>query len=224
MEGEYGREENKMSRIRTIKPEYFMSEEIGSLTVTSRLLYISLWCHVDRDGYAKFQRTALAAQCLPFEMDQFDNCIHELQESDHIILYDVCGKKYLYIPTFTEHQRPHNTERPSKIPRINADLTVKEPLKERESPTGKGKGKGRSVKTSLPKNFAVSDRVKAWAKEKGLSKLDEHLENFKLKAESKNYQYANWDTAFMGAIRDDWAKLNNQSDKFDPRDFPAGEA
>jgi len=62
-------------------------------------------------------------------------------------------------------------------------------------------------KTLLPKNFVVSTRVREWAQRQGFDNLDEHLENFKLKAESKGYKYVNWDTAFMTAIRDNWAGI-----------------
>jgi hypothetical protein len=66
-------------------------------------------------------------------------------------------------------------------------------------------------KTSLPADFKVSERVKLWAKEKGHSHLDEHLESFKLKAMAKKYTYVDWDAAFMGAIRDNWAKIKDDN-------------
>jgi uncharacterized protein YdaU (DUF1376 family) len=72
-----------------------------------------------------------------------------------------------------------------------------------ETPTSKPKSK----KTSLPADFAVSESVKSWAFEKGHANLDAHLESFKLKAAAAGYQYVNWDSAFMGAIRDNWAKV-----------------
>lgn len=62
-------------------------------------------------------------------------------------------------------------------------------------------------KRSLPSDFAVSDAVQAWAIGKGFSRLDEHLEAFKLKAIAKDYQYVDWDSAFMEAVRNDWARL-----------------
>lgn len=65
----------------------------------------------------------------------------------------------------------------------------------------------RATPTSLPDDFSLSDRVKTWAAEKGHTRLDEHLEAFKGKAQAKGYTYADWDAALMNAIRDDWAKL-----------------
>ena len=64
--------------------------------------------------------------------------------------------------------------------------------------------------TQLPAEFGISDRVRTWAAEHGFGHLDEHLEAFKLKATAKAYTYVSWDDAFMGAIRDDWAKTRNR--------------
>lgn len=69
----------------------------------------------------------------------------------------------------------------------------------------------RSRKTPLPENFAVSDRVKAWAKEKGFGRLDEHLDAFLRKVKANGYTYIDWDAAFMEAIREDWAKLRGRA-------------
>ena len=62
-------------------------------------------------------------------------------------------------------------------------------------------------KVSLPSDFAVSSRVSAWAIEKGFDRLPDHLDAFRRKAEMNAYRYADWDLAFMEAIREDWAKL-----------------
>lgn len=65
----------------------------------------------------------------------------------------------------------------------------------------------RALTTPLPENFSVSDHVKAWAAGKGFDHLDDHCESFKAKCRAKGYTYADWDSAFMEAIREDWAKL-----------------
>lgn len=67
-----------------------------------------------------------------------------------------------------------------------------------------------AAKTPLPADFAISDRVKAWASDKGHSRLDERLEHFVGKARANGYRYVDWDEAFMAAIRDDWAKLDGK--------------
>lgn len=65
-------------------------------------------------------------------------------------------------------------------------------------------------KTSIPKDFKISDSVRKWANEKSFKNLEAHLENFIIQCQSKNYKYANWDSAFMSAIRNDWAGVNSQ--------------
>ena len=67
--------------------------------------------------------------------------------------------------------------------------------------------RGKPQTTPIPLNFTISDRVKKWAKEKGYDPLEEHLESFKRKVAAKGYRYIDWDSAFMEAIREDWAKL-----------------
>jgi hypothetical protein len=52
--------------------------------------------------------------------------------------------------------------------------------------------------------------VRAWAKAKGVSRLEAHFEAFVGRCQAKGYAYVDWDAAFMGAIRDDWAKVGAQ--------------
>ena len=73
--------------------------------------------------------------------------------------------------------------------------------------------KSKSKNTSIPKDFGISDQVKLWAEKNGHSKLEERLNHFVLCCEAKNYQYANWDSAFRKAISDDWAKLGKPESK-----------
>ncbi len=79
-------------------------------------------------------------------------------------------------------------------------------------------GKQKKIKTPIPDNFTISDRVKKWAEEKGYINLQEHLESFISKCKAKGYEYVDWDSAFMEAIRGDWAKITlnggNDDDRF----------
>ena len=71
--------------------------------------------------------------------------------------------------------------------------------------------KKRPGKTAIPEDFSISDRVREWARERGFDRLDEHLDAFRRKAIAKGYTYASWDDAFMEAIREDWAKLRENT-------------
>lgn len=83
--------------------------------------------------------------------------------------------------------------------------------KAKENNTKSSKPRNISSKVSLPENFAVSDRVSQWAAQKGHTRLDERLEHFVGTAKARGYAYADWDQAFMNAIREDWAKLGKSS-------------
>lgn len=67
--------------------------------------------------------------------------------------------------------------------------------------------KKRVQKTTIPKDFAISDRVISWANHNGYRDLKRHLDNFVLSAQSNGYKYIDWDSAFMKAIKDNWAKV-----------------
>ena len=67
----------------------------------------------------------------------------------------------------------------------------------------------RKPSTPMPPDFGISDRVRRWAAERRLDRLEAHLEAFRGKCKAKDYRYADWDEAFMEAIRADWAGLNS---------------
>jgi hypothetical protein len=66
----------------------------------------------------------------------------------------------------------------------------------------------RKACTPVPENFGISAKVAEWARRQGVTRLEEHLEAFRLKAEARGYEYADWDAAFKNAVRQDWAGLS----------------
>lgn len=79
------------------------------------------------------------------------------------------------------------------------------------APAASPPGQKLKTKTQMPEGFGISERVSVWAAGKGYGQLAEHLDAFKRKASAKAYTYANWDDAFMEAIREDWAKLRGRT-------------
>ena len=70
--------------------------------------------------------------------------------------------------------------------------------------------KRKAKKTPLPENFVISDRVQKWAAEHGHIRIQERLEHFIGYCRANGKQYADYDEAFMNAIRGDWAHLNGK--------------
>ena len=120
-----------MSRIRTIKPEFFTSEDIFGMTPLARLFYVSLWCESDREGRFEWKPGTFKARYLPADNCDINELADELIAKGLIVIYEVDGKKYAEIPTFTEHQVINNRESPSKIPArvIHASSTRKSAVK-----------------------------------------------------------------------------------------------
>ena len=163
--------------------------------------------------------------------------LDDLHKAGFIVRYEAQGIACIQITAFSKHQTPHVRESASSLPPMekgtakampehnlgSAETSPRSPdsgfSDSGFSDTGLGTSppaaqadpprpaKRRQAKTSLPPDFAVSDRVREWARERGFDRLDEHLDAFKRKATAKGYTYQSWDDAFMEAIREDWAKL-----------------
>lgn len=88
--------------------------------------------------------------------------------------------------------------------RMDSSQTVREPT----IPVNR---KRRSHKFPIPTDFEISDRVRRWAAENGYSQLDDHLDAFRRKCQARGYTYADWDAAFMEAVREDWASLRKSA-------------
>jgi hypothetical protein len=56
----------------------------------------------------------------------------------------------------------------------------------------------------LPADFAISERVKTWAEDKGYRDLGPYLECFVGRFRANGKTYIDWDETFMNAIREDW--------------------
>lgn len=93
----------------------------------------------------------------------------------------------------------------AEVAQADAD-TEADTSKEKEKKRAREK---KTPETPLPENFAVSERVRAWAERKGFGGLDIHLENFIGQCRAKGYTYADWDEGFMNAIRKDWAEVRS---------------
>lgn len=105
-----------MARIRTIKPEFFTSEDIVCMSPLARLFYVSLWCESDREGRLEWKPVTFKMRYLPGDQCDVNELAKELIERGLIVLYMAEGKQYAEIPTFTEHQVINNREASSTLP------------------------------------------------------------------------------------------------------------
>lgn len=217
-----------MARIRTIKPDFFTSEDIVELSPLARLLYIAIWCEADREGRLAWKPKTFKIRYLPADNCDIEKICQEVIDRKLIVLY---GNGLAYVPSFGKHQHINPRESASMLPKPSRDDDASGTREIRDSDVQVGKEGKESdsasktqtrtpKKTTLPADFGISDRVKDWAGKKGYADIDAHLEYFKGKALAKGYTYADWDEGFMGAIREDWAKLrvpaSSKSELSDP--------
>lgn len=96
-----------MARIRTIKPEFWSSEQIVELSPTARLLFIGLWNFCDDAGNHPASPRTLKMQVFPgddFTAEQIAAYISEMIVARLIIEYEVDTKKYWHV-TGWHHQK-----------------------------------------------------------------------------------------------------------------------
>lgn len=105
-----------MARARIIKPGFFTNEELGSCPMQTRLLYIGLWTLADRAGILEYRPLRIKAQIFPFDSVNVEKSLSQLAERGLILIYQVDTEKYISIPSWQKHQKPHAKEQPSSLP------------------------------------------------------------------------------------------------------------
>jgi hypothetical protein len=99
-----------VSRLRTIKPGFFTNEELGECDPLARLLYAGLWTEADKDGRLEDRPKRLKARLLPYDVCDGDILLQQLADHGFITRYEVGGEKYIAIPQWYAHQKPHPKE------------------------------------------------------------------------------------------------------------------
>jgi hypothetical protein len=102
-----------VARIRTIKPEFFTSEDIVNLSPLARLLYIALWCEADKRGRMTWKPKTFKMRWLPGDRCDITVLCGELVASGLVELYD---DELAFIPGFEKHQHVNPREKDSDLP------------------------------------------------------------------------------------------------------------
>lgn len=106
-------------RIRSIKPEFWVSESIGRLSREARLLFIGLWSFADDSGRARGAFAAISGALFPYDRDAVEQMpvwFAELEAEGMVVRYKADdGNTYYQLPNWLKHQK---IEKPSasKIP------------------------------------------------------------------------------------------------------------
>lgn len=142
-----------MARIRTIKPEFFTSEDIVDLSPLARLLYIATWCEADREGRLVWKPRTMKLRYFPADDCDIDALARELVASGLVVPY---GDGLAFIPSFSRHQHVNPRESQSSLPNPDASVTRADAsLPVSDAQVGR-EGKGREGEEEKQTNFVRS--------------------------------------------------------------------
>ena len=106
-----------MPRSRNIKYSFFQNDELAECDPLGRLLFIGLWTLADREGVLEDRPKKIKAAIYPFEDVDVDSLLGQLASKSFVIRYEQNGVKCLWLPKFSKHQSPHQSEPTSDLPR-----------------------------------------------------------------------------------------------------------
>ena len=132
-------------RIRTVKPDFFLSETLGELTPLHRILFEGLWCYADREGRLEDRPRYLKTVILPYDKTDVDRLLQDLCEhpARFIIRYQAEGRRYIVVTGFKDHQALNHREPESCIPEpTDARACPGVPGLSRVEGNGNGNGNG----------------------------------------------------------------------------------
>jgi len=191
-----------MPRIRTIKPQFWLDENLGQIPRDARLLYIGLWNLSDDQGVFEWRPKQIKAQLFPYDIDINEDNIEEwlgnLVGIGDIEQFEVNGKKLGKIPSFPEHQQIKNPSQWSftknkyhsrkggeeypnptpALPQKGVSPTDREKEKEKEKEKGVGSRKASSSLES--KKFDFDEYVEELRSEYADLNFDNELKKFHL--------------------------------------------
>jgi hypothetical protein len=217
-----------MARIRTIKPEFFTSDDTCSLSPLARLLYVGLWCEADREGRLVWAPRTFKRRYLPEDDCEIETVCEELRDAGLVVMY---GDTLAHIPTFLKHQHVNPREAASTLPSPDDDASgtrqarVSDAQVGREGKEREGKEKqsndcsadgGKAKrKSKLPEDWAPIAEQLEYARAQGCADPADTAARFRLHHQSKGTLALDWDKGFQYWCRNESNFRRPQAGKFD---------
>lgn len=179
-----------MARIRSIKPEFWTSEQIVECSPIARLLFIGMWNFCDDGGNHVASVKTLKMEVFPgddISQNEIASMVEELLDQGLIVQYLVDGKAYWHVTGWSHQKidRPNyklpaypgqvfDEETPDDDCQFDDDSTNdRRTIDERSPPEGKGReGKGSNNPLTpfidfwddYPRKVNKAQAIKAWEK------------------------------------------------------------
>ena len=148
-----------MARIRSIKPQFFGSGTTSRLSLEARLVAIGLISMADDDGRLFGSVKAISAYVFPHDdipAAKITKWLRELTSEAYLVLYEVDGLQYGWLPKFREHQRI-NKPTPSTLPPPPSAESLRTLSRSGSTPTTQGKGMERGMEGNGERNGERED-------------------------------------------------------------------
>jgi hypothetical protein len=149
-----------MARIRTIKPEFFTSEQIVECSTSARLLFVGLWCFSDDGGVHPASIKRLKMEVFPGDTltdEAIQQMIDELLTHGLIVEFEAESQRFWHVSGWDRHQK---IDRPTeKYPRPDGQNStiIRRVLDERSTTPRDGmEWNGMDNKYSGPQAVGVS--------------------------------------------------------------------
>jgi hypothetical protein len=213
-----------MARIRTIKPQFWLDETLGTIPREARLLYVGLWNLCDDRGVFEFRPDKIRVQLFPYDKDVSKGTVEKwltaLVDIKNVVTFQENGEPFGYIPTFLKHQeikKPSKWAFTTSLPDVtsNPPVTHQLPtssLKEKEKEKEKEKLEGKDIKTPYGSQNNVFLTLNEYKKlqERFKDECQKRIDNLSLYLASKGKQYkSHYATILSWAMRDEIGGSNN---------------
>lgn len=146
-----------MARIRSIKPEFWTSEQVMALKPVTRLLFIGMWNFADDYGRMAYAPGTIKAQVMPSDdvsISDVKDMLSELSSVGLIIIYSVKGKEYVEV-TGWSHQKidkPHKPKFPAPYSETSETFDEHSPKSSEPSPLDRiGEDKEKKESSRAPR-------------------------------------------------------------------------
>lgn len=174
--------EDLMARIRSIKPEFFTSEQLVECSTNARLLFVGLWCFCDDAGRHPASAKRLKMEVFPGDDDitteSVARLVTELSQAGLIIEYESQSRKYWWVTGWEKHQKIDRPTIKFPGPFDEGSTIIRRTLDEHLPPERKGEegilgltslssgddGNGKSENRKIGKSISAERFFQQWQK------------------------------------------------------------
>lgn len=124
-----GESECDTVRIRSIKPEFWRSDDITGHPIPTRLTFIGLWSYVDDNGVGLDKLSSIVADLYADDLarnpqetlQRVADDLLRLSEGGQVVRYQADGKHLMYITNWTSHQLVNHPSKGHEYPLPSAE-------------------------------------------------------------------------------------------------------